>query len=223
MKQLRAYLAFLLVGVLVASCSASRDTVGGGLIQKRKYTKGFYLNRHSGGKSDEARTKRTLQREKAGVVSGEVISESNDAAALVRQNAVISAVPVSETPHSSAAAPGHVFRHTATSSAAVPTISGAGEKNTQPEIQQEKKPVRQVMQLKKKAGSSGDIKLVILVILALIIPPLAVGLFEGITARFWLTLVLFLIGIGVGWMFGLAWACAVAAVVYALLIVLGVI
>jgi uncharacterized membrane protein YqaE (UPF0057 family) len=75
-------------------------------------------------------------------------------------------------------------------------------------------------------STSSDIPLIILVILAIIIPPLAVALFEGITTRFWIDLVLALVGWGVGWALlglGLAALCGLVAVIYAVLIVLSVI
>ncbi|MBD3639295.1 MAG: YqaE/Pmp3 family membrane protein [Crocinitomicaceae bacterium] len=66
--------------------------------------------------------------------------------------------------------------------------------------------------------------LVLLIILAIILPPLAVGIYEGITGRFWLVLVLWILGWGVGWWLlgGLGGLCSLVAVVLALLIVLGV-
>lgn len=65
--------------------------------------------------------------------------------------------------------------------------------------------------------------LIILVILAIVLPPLAVYLYEGVTNRFWLNLILALLGWGFGWILfpHLAWAAGVVAVVHALLIVLG--
>ncbi|MBL7898229.1 MAG: YqaE/Pmp3 family membrane protein [Crocinitomicaceae bacterium] len=68
--------------------------------------------------------------------------------------------------------------------------------------------------------------LILLVILAIILPPLAVFLFEGATGRFWITLILWLLGWGVGWYIfhgGLAGLCSLVAIIFALLIVLGVI
>jgi len=71
-----------------------------------------------------------------------------------------------------------------------------------------------------------DVMFIIALILAFLIPPLAVFLMEGVTSRFWLNLILFLVGWGLGWYFfggGIAFLCGLIAVVHALLIVLGVI
>ena len=80
--------------------------------------------------------------------------------------------------------------------------------------------------LKNDNAASADVMTILLVILALIIAPLAVAIYEGITNRFWITLILWLIGIGLGfWLFGgtIAWACGLIAAIYAILIVLGII
>jgi uncharacterized membrane protein YqaE (UPF0057 family) len=52
-----------------------------------------------------------------------------------------------------------------------------------------------------------------------------VFIYEGTTNRFWIDLVLAILGFGVGfWLLGgLGWLCGLAAVIYALLIVLEVI
>lgn len=75
-----------------------------------------------------------------------------------------------------------------------------------------------------KKGSSttaGDVDLVILVILAIFIPPLAVYLKEGATSRFVLDLILALIGVVGWWIFPFAGLAYLAAIIYALIIVLG--
>ena len=76
----------------------------------------------------------------------------------------------------------------------------------------------------KKRRGGGGLNTILLVIIAIFIPPLAVGLYEGITGRFWLTLVLWLIGLGLGfWLLGpgIGWVCGLLAVIFAILIVVG--
>lgn len=70
-------------------------------------------------------------------------------------------------------------------------------------------------------AASGDVDLVILVILAIFIPPLAVYLKEGATTRFVIDLILALIGIFAWWIFPFAGLAYLAAIIYALIIVLG--
>ena len=89
--------------------------------------------------------------------------------------------------------------------------------------------IKDIFKAVKRAKSmrrGADEMTILLVILALFIPPLAVGIFEGITTRFWIDLILFLLGIGVGlWLLGsgIGWICGIVAVIYAILIILGVI
>ncbi len=85
-----------------------------------------------------------------------------------------------------------------------------------------KRPIRKNLK-ELKSNADSNLELLILVILALILPPLAVYLYEGVTTRFWIDLVLALIGIGVGSILfgaGLIYLGALLAVIYALLIVL---
>lgn len=72
----------------------------------------------------------------------------------------------------------------------------------------------------RKAGSDADVNTLILVVLAILLPPLAVYLHEQETnTKFWVTLLLFLLGIAGAVFF--SWLLIFAAVVYALLVVLG--
>ena len=76
------------------------------------------------------------------------------------------------------------------------------------------------------AAPNSDAMLIILVILAIILPPLAVFIYEQASTRFWLDLLFWAVGWGVGLaLFGLGVAglMSLLAVIYALLIVLEVI
>lgn len=70
---------------------------------------------------------------------------------------------------------------------------------------------------------SVDMPIWVYIILAIFIPPLAVGLYEGITGRWWLNLILTIIGWS-GYFFSpIAYIASVLAVLHALFIVLEVI
>lgn len=72
----------------------------------------------------------------------------------------------------------------------------------------------------RRAGKETDTNTLILVVLAILLPPLAVYLHEQETnTKFWVTLLLFLLGI-LGAVF-FSWLLIFAAVVYALIVVLG--
>lgn len=83
--------------------------------------------------------------------------------------------------------------------------------------------IRAYKENKNRGG--GSLPLILLIILAIFIPPLAVGLYEGITGRFWLVLILWLLAWGLGgWFFGphIGALFSLLAIILALLIVLGV-
>jgi uncharacterized membrane protein YqaE (UPF0057 family) len=70
------------------------------------------------------------------------------------------------------------------------------------------------MQPGNPTNGGGDANLILLVILALILPPLGVYLKDGgITGLFWLTLILCLVGgggiFGIGFYFGGLWGIAI--------------
>lgn len=74
--------------------------------------------------------------------------------------------------------------------------------------------------ISKKSGREADTNTLILVVLAILLPPVAVYLYEQETnTKFWITLLLFLLGIAGAVFF--SWLLIFAAVVFALLVVLG--
>lgn len=83
----------------------------------------------------------------------------------------------------------------------------------------QKRSFRQDMRQRLREARGSDPELILLIILALIIPPLAMFIYEGsITTRFWISLVLTLLGAGlvIGWsLLGL-----LPAIVYTLYVIL---
>lgn len=72
----------------------------------------------------------------------------------------------------------------------------------------------------KKSGKETDTNTLILVVLAILLPPVAVYLHQQETnTKFWITLLLFLLGIAGAVFF--SWLLIFAAIVFALLVVLG--
>ncbi len=72
----------------------------------------------------------------------------------------------------------------------------------------------------KKEGKETDTNTILLVILAILLPPLAVYLHQGeINIKFWITLVLWLLAfVAFVWV---AWLPLLASIIYALFVVLG--
>jgi|GEM_PF-891866 len=118
------------------------------------------------------------------------------------------------SPVQAALAPRSAAAETAVAPAAETAQLSAREKR------QQRKTIRQdLRQRLRDARAAGDEELVLLIILAILLPPLAMYLYEGdFTTRFWISLVLTLLGAGliVGVSF-LGWLPAVAYTLYIIL------
>lgn len=162
-------LAFLLV---FTSCSNLR-------IEKRHYNKGFYVDF-----SNDSKTKAAVATdEQTAVVADAAPSQTQMADPAVQQPASVSTPDVLP-----AAAP------SAENKTVVPAVSqnSAVQPSTQHDATvgvAEKAPAAQ-------PGSDADTNLVLLFILALLIPPLAVFLKQGVTTIFWIDLICALFGCG---------------------------
>lgn len=224
MKQL---LGLLIVLFAVSSCGIYSNDFSGGGIQKRKYTRGFYLNKRGHLKTAKHET---VKSEELNVITEVEVKEP----LLVETVSTMDAIQQQTEPNNEKQtdqSSGTSENKSKKKAAVTKTKNEA-----RPAQQTQRKPrepeyYMPYLNLKEKAtfsaaASSDPVMTILLVILAIFLPPLAVALYEGITKRFWIDLVLFVIGIGVGfWLFGggIAWLCALAAVIYALLIVLEVI
>jgi uncharacterized membrane protein YqaE (UPF0057 family) len=72
----------------------------------------------------------------------------------------------------------------------------------------------------KKEGKEPDTNTLLLVLLDILLPPLAVYLHEGtVNNKFWITLLLFVLGLAGTFFF--SWLLIFAAVVYGLIVILG--
>lgn len=224
MKQFK-FIAVALLGTLVlGACSTSNEVAGGGIFQKRKYTGGVYWDRTERVKT----TKAEKEEEEYDIFS------TNEAS----QNKYVSSTTIYNEDHvvssSENAAPeitskkANVIEPTSNSSAdEVSNAVSKVEENEQSkkQVNAKQKNSKDLTKKKNSKAPAGDVNTILLVILAIILPPLAVFIFEGVSTRFWIDLILALIGWGVGfWLLGgLGWICGLAAVIFALLIVLGVI
>lgn len=228
MKKIQLFASALIMTVLLASCGVTNNGFGGSSIQKRKYTKGFYHNKNHGFKSSEDKT-----------VTGELTLQeegTNETAVLpLEKKAVQSTVLQSDKVIKNDQSQPHQRSDEKSSQKKKASTSKKETKPTQVRQRKQREheyyvPLSEKATIAKKKAAQGSSEsgamLVLLVILAIIIPPLAVALYEGITTRFWIDLILAVVGFGIGFALfggGIAWLCGLAAVIYALLIVLGVI
>jgi uncharacterized membrane protein YqaE (UPF0057 family) len=212
---------------ILASCATSSDVVDGGLFQKRKYNKGFHIN-----KTKKIATPKTLENE---VEMANVVLEEKVSNDFVSNNQVVSSTPEQNNKEN------NFSNESKISEIEIISINNEDSKTENNEIKNVnnqnfrrdiiKRSINKSSRVTSFISSnvsqtSSDAMFILLIILALFLPPLAVFIFEDASKRFWITLILWAIGWGVGWALlgpGLAGVCSLAAVIYALLIVLGAI
>ena len=103
--------------------------------------------------------------------------------------------------------------------AALQALRDMPRKERKAKLKQAKKELKNFKAAKKR-GEEVDTNLILLVILALLLPPVAVYLHDNAaTTRFWITLLLFLLGVAGVFIFG--WWAILASIIYALIVVLG--
>lgn len=223
--KLKSGILSLIAIAILASCSTSNDVVSNRSIQKRKYSDGFYI---SFGKNFNKKGNETQKKETTVDHNDVAISSSEESIKLgYAPEKSFESIPfeLAESPrfddNSSDLQNGNT-------EIAHPLSVVKEEKNLGAKIQNFyplKSVETKVRKIQESASSNSDVMLILLVILALILPPLAVFIFEGGTTRFVIDLILWLLGWGVGWYL---WGprgglFSLAAVIYALLIVLSVI
>lgn len=236
MRKLLSLNLLVALAVIIASCGTNNNVVNNRLISKRKYNKGFHINRKGNMKSSKVDkeeesvafedvkskpSKEKKSRTERSTTSKEVVE--NETVAFVENNGA----EVSERPTSYV----DVERNAAPQDTDGSNVDFEMEEDVASNQQKSNRTHHKARKTNFKStkndnAASADVTTILLVILALIIAPLAVALYEGITNRFWITLILWLIGVGVGfWLLGggIAWLCGLIAAIYAILIVLGVI
>lgn len=212
----------VITALIASSCSTSNSVVSNRLISKRKYTKGFHFNKKENYKVSEEENVAAIEEvEENYVISTnensypEVYASTNDGLS----DEITSSQPtinVEETINNDSQR-----RDVKTNDSKIETTS------SKKDIRAEYKAIRKTVKESKNTSAPAEsgAMLILLVILAIIIPPLAVFLVDGASTRFWIDLILAILGWGVGfWLLGgLGWLCGLAAIIYALLIVLGAI
>jgi uncharacterized membrane protein YqaE (UPF0057 family) len=217
----------LIVTLILGSCASSNEVTGGTFLQKRKYTKGVYFKNNGDLNGASAKNeneeldifKTEELKSKTHITSATAVSENtNETQEMVGEEIKGSTMELENSSVSDA-----ISIDESTGTISKTTIDE--EKTAEVRIVEKQLSTKNSAKHKRSNAPASDVGLILLVILALLIPPLAVFLFEGSTQRFWIDLILALVGYGVGfWLLGgLGWICALVSVIYALLIVLEVI
>ena len=180
---MRPLILIALIATIVTSCSTSQN-VGGGMLQKRKYTKGFYWNHGGNGRSvDQAVAKEEIKQEEAVIAAApEAVKQESVVKNTPAQTAENVVVPgVSENKDVTAAA------HTAVVPAVknereAPFRKPASKTDEQKQtVLKKNKSVNDVMRKKQKSGAGdADGMFVLAVIFAILIPPIGVLIYTNI-------------------------------------------
>lgn len=218
----------LAVTLILGACSTSNNVVSNKLISKRKYEKGFHINSKSNLKTQNDE----LAEEKLVDDKGEV-EKSNDGLVkskkirfdkgnneinsnLVVENNEVEAIEVQAPKNKSYGTDNAEVELNEMSTDAVSISKNQNNAN--------ESEANSVEQQTRGLDTGDPLILILLVILAIVLPPLAVFLFEGASKRFIIDLILFILGWGAFGLFhGIFWICGLVSVIYALLIVLSVI
>jgi uncharacterized membrane protein YqaE (UPF0057 family) len=202
MKKYYVFLLSIIVLAGLSSCSSLR-------VEKRHYAKGWYVDFGTDKKSPAPDTE--IQ---------QVTEENTPQKATTSTVATPAAVTVNAPEvHQPAAAPGEITppANAAEENAVTNT---ATQKENAPAVNEKEKEDPAVPE-----PAQSDVELILLVILAILVPPIAVYLVQGLSAIFWITLICWLLG-GVfffgPWGYGYIGGLGLVAVVLALLVVFGV-
>jgi len=223
------------LAVIFTSCGTGNDVVSNRLISKRKHTKGFFINKKGNQKASKS------EKEKESVAFESSKSErkpytkslkssenkSNKETETVAEAVSFESEKVTNESSSQRAERTLVGEDNLRDGAFVEeSFENDFDDESGEDVKKDQKKTKVAVKSKKGNAANSDVMTILLVILALFIAPLAVGIYEGITTRFWITLILWLVGIGLGfWLLGpaIAWLAGLVAAIYAILIVLGVI
>lgn len=193
------YSAFVwIMGVaLITSCNTSSDLTGSSIVKKRKYTKGYHVdfgakNRH------QTSTAVALEDEApAQPVTPIAVSTPAPEEPVLTASAenVIEEVSTSKFEHARKAEPESTKMPAdmaASDATAVQSFSEINRSEMRKSIRSHRKAARNNSAASASASASAESKL-LFVILAIFIPPLAVGLLYGISTEFWISLILTLL------------------------------
>lgn len=207
MKNFTSYLLFLAsAALIVSSCSTSSDLSSSSAIQKRRYTKGYHLN--IPGKYKEKTQQLSVNRVEP-IESQVEVTASANVDALEKQPVISASANVDPIEHNVSAS----VDETAIVFEAIKTIDlSTNETSTTPKANfeyhfksvnsQSKSQERKSLFSKSHSTVSAPIALppqgggsmLLYIILAILLPPLAVGLLYGITTEFWISLLLTILG-----------------------------
>ncbi len=233
MKKVSIVSLVTIMMIVISSCGSSNNVVNNHGITKRKYNRGFFVQRNSNMRTANSEVKEErANAEKTLAMQDKVAKRAQKESVKQKMNVEQTVALENTASHSTVYAAEAEQRGSIAANERSSDDAGISEQETSVSVSREtidRQPISDRNESNKKqsksaAGGGSGVHIIILVILAIIIPPLAVFLFEGVTTRFWIDLILALLGYGIGFgIGGLFGLLGLIAVIYALLIVLGAI
>ncbi|NOQ76041.1 MAG: YqaE/Pmp3 family membrane protein [Crocinitomix sp.] len=236
-KKLHISIVSILMIGLMFSCSTSNDVASNRGIQKRKYNKGFYVEKgpKMGGdtkKVELVENENTVEETPmTGDAPTERISSAPEVIFVEEVEETIAEV-TPEVPTDDMAINVEVeeppyFHKTAVEESQSNVVPEGKTKNRlMNRIEKVLNRNKATPQNMTRSSSESGIMLVLLVLLAIFLAPLAVLIYDGVDRPFWIDLILWLVGIGVGYFLfgaGVAFLCGLIATIYALLIIFNIV
>lgn len=183
---LKSILAIFFTGVLLASCSTSSDLTGNSLIKKRRYTKGFYVDfkkNHTYTKQEAVAVTPSVNRDLAKPESHYIQDFEPIFSSKTEMYALVETEPRNFDNSNLQVA----------NDQAAPFRLPHEEYETYRRVKGEQEDALNRYDEWNRAAVATSEPQLLYYILAIVIPPLAVGLLYGITIEFWISLILTLL------------------------------
>ncbi|MFT5858826.1 MAG: uncharacterized membrane protein YqaE (UPF0057 family) [Flavobacteriaceae bacterium] len=197
MKKLASINLLIILVLILGACSTSNNVVNNNLISKRKYTKGFHINKKSNLSTDKdkiANSTELASEETFSVSSSENISfthmEANDARSVSNSSelGIILEGFTFELATPNAVVP---FDLVVTTESDAPETEASETENSietkdskvnseKNEVKKKRKSTSRKQKNKKNQGSGGDAIFILAVICAILLPPLGVAIYTNI-------------------------------------------
>lgn len=206
--KMRLILSAAVLGTLIlGSCGTSNEVVGGGILQKRKYTKGYNVswNKNNSGNNSINKEENKIEEDVLGNNHSFIESYENSDVAVISDEITFVSVEKKQSELN------EIVLIDTGSSSDLPAVNEVEKNSHKKNTSDFKEKVFKNMETKlssQKKHAGGDTDQVLIVILCFLLPPLAVYLFEGSwTKRCTVNLILTLL-------------CGLPGVIHALVVVL---
>ena len=192
-KSTFSILLFGLIIAMISSCNTSSNLADNSIIQKRRYTKGYHIAFKGSQKAvnNDKITSTPAEPLEAQEIKRSTPSDLAEASVSTKPlETAIAKEPIAETYKKSDLKEDEDI----VSNSQPDALPVYKDLNEAPVSKKEiRKNLRHLKSLNAPRPAAGDASLVLYIILAFILPPLAVGLLYGIGTEFWISLVLSLL------------------------------